>query len=315
MKSGLAVSGILTGLLSGSALTRCFAGYLPNNPRKNNHRSENSQAPSQGPYQENDSFEAAQADVTARSRCNYKPRVLLFGGHVPDDSLDQKSQGGTLSCIDRMCKGGRVREYRYNDDIVNRFNSIDSCIEYIVLPAAANIKLKQRPERVAMLKPDIVLSIHYDAVDNDEDIEYAKSMPDSRVHDFAGFSFQIDENASVFDQSYFLSRLIGGNMKNLVGRCSVSATDCVKPNTYHSRSNRKMKLIDPEYGVYHRGPEGSGPHNSLYMLSHAPEGIPLVIMELGTIVIPQQEAFLAKESTRQAMIQGIHQAFLEYFGL
>jgi N-acetylmuramoyl-L-alanine amidase len=207
-----------------------------------------------------------------------KPKVIVFSGHV-----EANNSGGAVSVTGK-------REYEYNDFIVKRFDDVESPLEYLTHLATENIEFKKRPEFAEQSGAQVYVEIHHDSV-NEKDVASAKTAGKEGQLMYGGFSLHI--NSQWF---YEETHRIGVGIRD----CFLNAR--LQTNTYHAQEDTGiMQAVDD--GVYTR--------SGLYILNNA--RIPTLIVEAGSIVVPEEEAIMKKRETQEIVVQCIDATLIRYF--
>ncbi|MBI5002891.1 N-acetylmuramoyl-L-alanine amidase [Candidatus Woesearchaeota archaeon] len=205
-----------------------------------------------------------------------KPKVIVFSGH-------ELNNGGATSITG-------VNEYEYNDCIVAQFRELESPLEYITHLATENIDLKKRPELAEQSDAQVYIEIHHDSV-NKKDLDNAKTAGKDGQQVYGGFSLHISSK-----WFYEETRSIAIGMKD----CFIETG--LRQNTYHAQEDTgRMQEIDE--GVYER--------SGLYILNTAK--IPTLLVEAGSIVVPEEEVFMRKRETQETIVQCIDATLIRYF--
>ncbi|MBI5073339.1 N-acetylmuramoyl-L-alanine amidase [Candidatus Woesearchaeota archaeon] len=208
-----------------------------------------------------------------------KPKVIVFSGH-------EQNNGGAMSSTG-------VNEYEYNDRVVAQFRDLESPLEYITHLATENIDIKQRPALAEQSSAQVYVEIHHDSV-NRKDLRSAKASGENGQRKYGGFSLHINPNGRWF---YDDTKAIAVGMKD----CFIDAR--LEPNTYHAEEDTGIRMQVAEEGVYTRP--------GLYILRNAK--IPTLIVEAGSIVVPQEEAIMRKKETQETIVRCIDATLIQYF--
>jgi N-acetylmuramoyl-L-alanine amidase len=179
------------------------------------------------------------------------------------------------------------REYEFNkrfaEELVAASKGRAGLALSIVNPKGENLALAARTKIAARRKSQVFVSIHHDSVQP----KYLKTETvDGKERTFTetirGYSFFVYTKNVAFKRSLELARLMGKN---------VAATG--RTPTYHHAEpipGENRPLLDKELGIYDA---------SLAVLRTAAS--PAVLVEVGVIPNPAEEAFLEQPENRKAM--------------
>ena len=204
-----------------------------------------------------------------------KPVVFVFSGHITDET-----EGGALSCTGKM-------EYEYNDKVTEKFKGMEGGVVFKTFPSGLKIPLEKRPGLAKKGGADLVMEIHHDSVIR-EDIEKVGSMDWASSRRYGGFSIHIP-GGKPGKRSLALAKSIRACLLKLG----------LGTNHYHAWRQRKVEIED---GIY--------VNNKLLLLKHA--AVPTVLVEMGVIVIPDEEKLVSSEEYRTAAAGCIRSAAKEF---
>ncbi|MCB0405153.1 MAG: ChaN family lipoprotein [Bdellovibrionales bacterium] len=213
----------------------------------------------------------------------HRPKVVIDPGHSPESPGVRSTTGKD--------------EVLYNDAFSEKLKNLLQSRR--VFEAALsrepdeNLSLRERVDRIRALKPQVVLSIHHDSM---QEVYLEKRANGGWVtrEPAGGFSLFVSTVGAQADRSRTLAELIGHEFVAL-GR---------KPTLHHAEKieGENRKLLEPTLGIYE--------YNELAVLKNATA--PTVLVELGLIVDEDDEEYLSSPAT-QARIAGAIQAALEKF--
>lgn len=180
---------------------------------------------------------------------------------------------------------GRV-EYLYNLDVSSALaKDLTAGGDRVSRTAADGKEIRLQERATQAPDADLFISIHHDSMSQDW-------IDAGRRREFAGYSTFVSEKNPHYAQSLNCAKKIGEQML-AIGE---------KPSLYHATpiQGENRPLIDQHLGV-HR-------YDDLIVLKTAP--IPAVLVEIGVIANPDEEARLSKPATirrvSHAIAAGIH---------
>lgn len=210
-----------------------------------------------------------------------KPFIVLDPGHHP-------SQPGTLSA-----RG--YYEVDYNDRFVAELADLLQTAGWRVALTRTPEQEKTLAERAAVagqLGADLFLSVHHDSVRPKfvERIEFAGRRAQRTTESFSGHSLFVSSRNVEFEVSYLFASMIARAISEL-GR---------EPALYHADAVRgeNRPLLDKRYGVYR--------FDRLVVLHR--NTVPAVLMEVGVLPDPTDEAWVSARENRHAMQWAIAKA-------
>ena len=230
--------------------------------------------------------------VTAPSHAADKPGtkdkpfvVVLDPGHTP-------KQPGALGV-----KG--IYEVRYNDALSAKLaKSLEATEVQVVLTRTAteDISLDGRAELANALQADLFLAVHHDSAQ----LKYlAKTEVNGKpayqtLQPIAGYSIFVSQRNPQFAQSLQFAKLLGQAMLAL-GR---------PPTLHHAEAiaGENRELLDAHLGIYR--------FDDLLVLRKTT--VPAVLLEVGMIVDPVDEKYVADDAKQDAIVQAIVAAVAEF---
>lgn len=213
------------------------------------------------------------------------PLIVLDPGHSPD-------QGGATSLTG-------VREVTDNDRFVAE---LAPALEHagwqvrITRTPDENMGLAERPALANTLHAAVFLSIHHDSVQLRCLKEIRKGPPPvyETTKPIEGYSLYVSGENPEFRPSLELATLIGRQLRSL-GRA---------PNLSHAegKCGENRPLLNRALGIYQ--------YDHLTVLRHS--RVPAVLLEVGVIVDPKDEAYVDSAANRQEMIGKIVAALVQF---
>ena len=207
-----------------------------------------------------------------------KPLILLDPGHNPP-------KGGAISI-----RG--TYEFEYND----RFAAM---LMQALQKAAFQVELTRQPaqsislqERVALtnrLKPALFLSLHHDSAQPD----YLDRFSGNGItawrtkKKIAGYSIFVSQENALFGQSWLFAQQLGKFLSELGRAFSLHHAEPIP--------GENRVLLDEKLGIYR--------FDELAVLRKAE--VPAVLLEVGVIVDPDDEAYVSDQKNQERMVHAI----------
>ncbi|MEZ4749434.1 MAG: ChaN family lipoprotein [Bdellovibrionota bacterium] len=208
-----------------------------------------------------------------------RPKVVIDPGH-------SRESPGVRSATGRD-------EVRYNDAFSEKLQKLLSAKQSFVAELSRdhdeNLSLRERVDKIRALKPDAVLSIHHDSM---QEAFLEKRADGGWVtrEPTAGFSLFVSTLGAHADRSRTLAELIG---KEFVKRGR-------KPTLHHAEKipGESRKLLDADLGIYE--------YNELAVLKNAVA--PTVLVELGLIVDEDDEKYLSDAENQNQLAEALQES-------
>jgi N-acetylmuramoyl-L-alanine amidase len=208
--------------------------------------------------------------------------VLLDVGHTLESPGTKSARG--------------VPEYAFNLRLATRVRQtlLDGGFartELLITHGTGRAQLFERAARASARKPDLVLSIHHDDV---QDRYHAKWTYQGRrllySDRFAGYSLFVSQASPRFAQSLAFATLLGSELK----------AHGLAFTSHHAEDipGERRAVLDPEHGVFR--------YDALIVL--AKTDAPTVLMEAGVIVNRAEELALASSPRQDAIAAAVHAA-------
>ena len=211
---------------------------------------------------------------------------MVFAGHCATLNNRTNNQGATSYT--------GIKEHVYNDGMVERLERECTAVNYVTIPAKLDIPLTSRPRLAARAGAHALISIHHDSIQQSD----LDSMKDASAEDpswqrFSGFSLWVAKTDN-YDGSLKLASLIADQLMEIG----------LKPSLYHAQDTpgEGRKLIDKERGIYSR---------ELFVTKNAT--VPAVLMEVGYLINPNEEAVLSQDSFRTRFTTALNRAIEKFF--
>jgi len=207
-----------------------------------------------------------------------KPAVIIDPGHT-----DKKP--GAVSVTGKY-------EVAYNDHLVSMISDALTGAGFAVIPTRRHhqeITLEERADIANSHNALAFLSIHHDSAQP----VYLEFIGKNGNHAYrtrkqiSGYSLFVSKKNPAFKKSFLLARLLGEELIKL-GR---------KPALHHAEPipGEGRTLLDTDLGIYQ--------YDELTVLKGSQ--IPAVLLEIGVIVDPSDEAYVTKPENQEAIVNVI----------
>ncbi|MCB0417615.1 MAG: ChaN family lipoprotein, partial [Bdellovibrionales bacterium] len=212
-----------------------------------------------------------------------KPKVVIDPGHSPESPGVRSSTGKD--------------EVLYNDRFSALLQKTLEQQKAFEAPLSRkqdeNLSLRERVDKIRALKPDAVLSIHHDSMQEN----YLEKRADGgwvTREPATGFSLFVGTRGEYADRSRTLAELIGREFLKL-GR---------KPTLHHAERvpGESRTLLDDDLGIYE--------YNELAVVKNAVA--PTVLVELGLIVDEGDEKYLSTVDNQKQLAQALQNALTKF---
>jgi len=212
-------------------------------------------------------------------------RIVVDPGHDP-------GPGGTLGV-----RG--IYEVHYNDVLAGKVCAALAAAGFrpvLTRTAGQAMSLDDRAQLANAQHADLFLSIHHDSA-QPRYLEKTKSGTLDAYRatkPIAGYSLFVSMRNPRFAQSYAFAEQLGEAMRKL-GR---------SPALHHAEpiAGENRELLDPRLGIYR--------FDDLVVLRKTE--MPAVLLEVGVIVDPEDEAYVSNEANQQRIVEAIVSAVRRY---
>ncbi|MBI5593223.1 MAG: N-acetylmuramoyl-L-alanine amidase [Deltaproteobacteria bacterium] len=214
----------------------------------------------------------------ARSDDAEKPVVILDAGHT-------NKMPGAVSITGKY-------EVTYNDNLVSKISDALAGAGFVTIPTRSpgqEIKLEDRANIANSHNALAMLSIHHDSaqlvylepIEQDGKKAYRTRKP------ISGYSIFVSRKNQEFDRSFIFAKLLGEELIKL-GR---------KPTLHHAEPipGEGRPLLDADLGIYQ--------YDDLVVLKQSK--IPAVLLEVGVIVDPSDEAYVTRPEHQESIVNAI----------
>jgi N-acetylmuramoyl-L-alanine amidase len=224
-------------------------------------------------------------DATSNDTYIEKPVVIIDPGHT-------KKMPGAISVIGRF-------EVAYNDNVASLLSKAlnRSGFETIITrKPEQDITLEDRAKIANSHQALAMISIHHDSAQPVylEPVNINGKKAYRTLKPISGYSIFISQKNPEFDRSFILAKLLGENLLKL-GR---------NPTLHHAEPipGEGRILIDAELGIYQ--------YDDLVVLKQTK--LPAVLLELGVIVDPSDETYVATPDNQKSMVDAIVNTLKEF---
>jgi N-acetylmuramoyl-L-alanine amidase len=224
-------------------------------------------------------------DATSNDTSIEKPVVIIDPGHT-------KKMPGAISVTGRF-------EVAYNDNVASLLSKAlnQSGFETIITrEPEQDITLEDRAHIANSYHALAMISIHHDSAQSMylESVKINETKAYRTLKPISGYSIFISQKNPEFGRSFMLSKLLGENLIKL-GR---------KPTLHHAEPipGEGRTLLDAELGIYQ--------YDELVVLKQTK--LPAVLLELGVIVDPSDEIYVATPDNQKSMVDAIVNTLKEF---